>query len=119
MPQSNPNYLDLDEIGTQDTMVVKIRGREHKLREATVDDFIANTRESQRLAKDAKTPDEELEAILNMILRAFPTLTRTDLGGVSMSNLNKLLASAFAMNGQDAGIQAQAEVAKEKNPAGE
>jgi hypothetical protein len=99
MSNTNPTYLDLDAIAEGAELVVKLKGKEHKLKQASVADFIANTKQLQKL-QGKMTIEEEFDQLIEMILRCFPTMKRDDIDGMTVPQMNRLVATAFEMNGQ-------------------
>jgi hypothetical protein len=107
-------YLDLDSFANEQEFVVKLKGIEHKLVSLTVNDFIFNTKLIQSLgtAPDIET---ELNAVIKMLTRAFPTMTEEMLRGMEIQKLNAILDFAHANNGQRAG-EAEAKAEAATNP---
>lgn len=107
-----PKYLDLDSLVGEIEFVVKLNGHEHRLKEASVGDFIANTKQLQ--AMDGKlTVEDELTQLMAMILRSFPTMKQADLTSLTVVQLNKLVETAFEINGQtktSENVKSEAEV---------
>lgn len=98
---SSTNLIDLDAIDNFPDLVVKLAGKEHKLVPVSVDDFVANTKLLASLGKDGDL-EKEVEGLKSIILRAFPTMDRDDLGRVPLVNLNKLVGVAQGNDGTNA-----------------
>src|SRR6202007_1538614 len=96
--KTNTSFLDLDSIVPPE-VVVKLGGKEHKLSPITVEDFIANTKAIQDYAKGEQNLEGELELIIDMLLRAFPTMDREMLKKLSQPQLDALGAFAQQHNG--------------------
>src|SRR5690606_28278618 len=70
-----PLYINLDAIESAPLAVIRVDGKEHKLVSITVEDFIANFKDVERLSLSASVLDE-VEVLTSVILRGFPTLKR-------------------------------------------
>ena len=97
---TSPAYLDLDALQAEVTMVVKLGGKDHQLKSASVSDFIANTKRLQAMSP-AMNFEQEFDALAEMILRSFPSMDRKTLEDMTLIQLNHLLSHAFALNGQE------------------
>lgn len=98
------NFLDLDALSDTTEKVVKLKGKEHRLRPVTVGQFIENAKIVQSLGTNPKFEDE-FEAIVKMLLKAFPTLERRDLEDLPIEHLNKILEFARDYDGTNAAAQ--------------
>lgn len=96
-------FLDLDAVDLPVQLVVKLGGKEHPLVPVTVESFVANTKLLQQLSK-AKDGDLEAEVnlVIKVILRAFPTMTDEMLRKMPLANLNKLMGVAQDNDGTKA-----------------
>lgn len=86
-------FLDLDALTESTEKVVKIKGKEHILKPVTVGQFIENAKIVERLGTNPKFEDE-FEAIVKMLLRAFPSMSRVDLEDLPIEHLNAVLEFA-------------------------
>ena len=113
---SAPNFIDLDEVSPATDVTVRLNGAQHKLVPISVEDFIANTRDQAQLGEisdsDPAAVEKNLNLIIKMLVRSFPTLTEDDLRKIQLSKLWKLLEFAREAGGQE-------EVEKEAAPADE
>jgi hypothetical protein len=108
-------FLDLDAIVSAE-VVVKLAGKEHKLKPLSVEDFIQNTID-QRALGAATQIEDEVELVLKMLNRAFPTLLVDDLRKVDLKRLWALLNFALEKNGSNqAKDEADAAGAPTENP---
>jgi len=106
-------YLDLDALVNVEK-TVRFKGKEHKLKHVSVQDFVDNVKLAQSLGPDAGI-EKEVEATITMLLKAFPTMDRADLMDVPLEALNKILAFAQANDGSDA-VKGAAEADAKANP---
>lgn len=90
-------YLDLDEIETP-KVTIKLNNVRHELKALTLSDWIANTREIERL-KISGEIETESDVIMKMITRAFPTLSFEILAEIPLAKLNAILEFANGQNG--------------------
>lgn len=107
--------INLDALTDEPAVVIVLNGVEHAMVAPTVGSFVTNMKMVQSLAVDAGVADE-VDMMIGMILRAFPTLTREDVEGMSFKHLQSI--SDLSRTGQvatmDAAVAAEAE--KTKNP---
>jgi hypothetical protein len=110
-------FLDLDAIAVDDNpLTVKLGGVKHVLKPITVKDFIANTKALQNLSGTNISVEAEMNLMMDMIMRAFPTVTRDMLEDLKLDSLNQLVEFANSNNGQK---KVEDEIAKENpQPAG-
>lgn len=89
--QSKDLVFDVDDaINTSFPDIrVKIKGSEHKLEEATVGIFIDNVRDMEALRRTTDVV-EELEILMRIIMRAFPTIEKKELSQLTLTQLNEL-----------------------------
>ncbi|NIH77428.1 hypothetical protein FHV99_004680 [Ochrobactrum sp. P20RRXII] len=89
--QSKELVFDVDDaINTSFPNIrVKIKDKEHQLLEATVGSFIENVRDMEALRRTSDIV-EELEILMRIIIRAFPTIKREDLSPLTLTQLNEL-----------------------------
>nr|WP_042670043.1 hypothetical protein [Methylobacterium sp. B34] len=106
--------IDLDAVDQFPDIVAKLGGKRHKLVPVSVEDFIANTKLLQTLGKDGDI-DAEVSGLIQIILRAFPSMTEDMLRKLPLVNLNKLMGIAQDNDGTKK-VQGEA---SEGNPAAE
>ena len=68
-----------------------IKGKSYDIPKMTVDNFIETTRAAERLEKSDSLADQ-IEATVQMIMRAVPGVPREALGSYSLENLGKIAA---------------------------
>jgi hypothetical protein len=120
MTDKNIKLLDLDKIPAgQPEVVVKLNGKEHRLKPMTVDGFIQNMKLVQGMKNEGNF-EEEIEVVKDMILILFPTMTREDLGTMTFPQLEALKNFAQEASGSNEAEAGAAEAASENPPtAGE
>lgn len=101
MSQS-PNYLDLDAVLPEVELVVKLNGKEHRLKPLSVEDFVRNMKDQAALAASSGDVETEIDTVIKMLARAFPTMQAADLKKVELNKLWKLLEFARENNGSKA-----------------
>lgn len=112
MAEPATTYLDLDAVEAPN-VVISFEGQEHPLKQITLSDWIANTKEIQKLTTAGGDLEVEADVILAMIARSFPTLDPDKLRNMPLVKLNKILAFANGNNGTDdvkKEVEAQAKI---------
>lgn len=99
-PNKPVKFLDLDALTSENEITIKLNGTVHKLQPLTVGDFINNTKLIQQLGTAADM-ETEIEAILTLLLRTFPTMKREELVNLPVQSLNAILEFANEHNGQN------------------
>jgi hypothetical protein len=94
-------YLDLDAVSPNVEFTIKLAGVEHKVKESSVEDFIANARAIEKLALNA-SPIDEIELILSIITRALPTCDAAVLKKMSLGQLMTIRDFVMTANGEKA-----------------
>tara|TARA_B110000037_G_C16979649_1_gene448455 strand:- start:297 stop:692 length:396 start_codon:yes stop_codon:yes gene_type:complete len=89
-----PKFLDLDELGGNAAVSIKLNGKDHPLEEMSVEDFIWSQKELaklENLEKEGKGNDEiAFERNIEIIARQFPTASVEDFRQLKMSQLTAL-----------------------------
>lgn len=106
--------LNLDELANEER-VLKLNGSEHVLRDVSVGDFIEITRMTEGLKDDLPISDQ-LEMMVSIIKRRFPTVDEEELAALNMRQLNAILEFARQGDGQpdDAGSAESSEGSEKK-----
>lgn len=81
--------LNLDELGKKEVRAIVIGGKEHEIKEMSVEDFIEVTKSAEKLEKTTD-PAEQIQETVNMLQRALPTVDRKDLLALSFEKLTAL-----------------------------
>ncbi|RWI35426.1 hypothetical protein [Mesorhizobium sp.] len=92
-------FLDLDAVTAKAEFTVKLNGTEHKLKIASVETFIQNQKEIEKLSL-AATAAEELEVVIGIIKRAFPTMPEKEIRGLNLIQLEAIKDFALSANGE-------------------
>ena len=98
--ETKTQFLDLDALLPAVEVTVKLGGVNHKLKQLSVQDFVANTADQQKLG-EAASLSAEVETVVRMLHRAFPTITIEAFNKLELAKLYKLLAFALEQNGSD------------------
>lgn len=107
---STPKILDLDAL-VSDVLIVRLKGKDHPLKQATLNDFLMNAKDLERMGT-AATIDDEMVTTTNMLKRAIPSLTDDDINGLKMIELTALVDWVHQVNGQKDTEKAAKEAAK-------
>lgn len=112
-------YIDLDAVVPQNEVVVKLDGADHRLVPITLEDFVKNTKLVEKLNEGDKTDGEALElqvnTLIDMVGRAFPTIGADRLRRLNIPQLNQLLDVAKSNNGQET-VEKEAAAEAAANP---
>jgi hypothetical protein len=97
--------LNLDTLADEELIVV-LGGKEHKLKEMSVADFIWA---QQNLKSVSQKSDEVeiMESMIGMFLRQFPTMERKDLESLPLQKLNQMaeFVQSFGMKGAEKAVE--------------
>lgn len=101
--------LNLDEIQTEEK-VLKLKGQEHTMKEMSVEDFIELTKETEKYESGVETMSmsEQMEKLVDMVLKAFPTCPRQDLMEQKLDMLTvimKFVRSDMAPDAEDTAVK--------------
>lgn len=108
------NFLNLDEVKPTIEFSFQLNGKRHELVPATVETFIANMNDLKSLGVNAD-PIDELQVMLKMIGRAFPTITEKELKKLTLDQAKAISEYARRANGEvvetttDTGAEGDAE----------
>lgn len=93
--------LNIDEFQTEAPFVVVVKGVEHAMVQPTVQMFLDNLADLERLAA-APTVADEVKMTVKMICRAFPTLKEADVNGWPLPAIERLfnIVRGFDADGQ-------------------
>lgn len=110
---ADKTVIDMDSAGAlaPPDVVLKMNGKTHAMKPMSVGDFIFFSR-AQKKADDVKDPAEQLEALVGLITRVFPTVKRDELEALPLTNLLKIAQYA---QGTGEEIAAQAAAAEGKS----
>lgn len=108
MTAQSTNYLDLDSVEADIDFTVKLNGKEHRVRESSVSDFLANVRAIESLAVGASV-EKEYGVIIGIIQRALPTVPEEELQALRLTQLHKIRDYVMTVNGEKAEEAAPAE----------
>lgn len=93
--------INLDQLETKRDKVVVLGGEEHVMRTLTVKDYIQQLKKQQEIEKlstniddSPETADRIIELTVDALHTLFPTITREQLEGLNMDQLNAMRALA-------------------------
>lgn len=92
-------YLDLDAVASKAEFTLKLNGKEHDLKVATVETFIANMRDLESLSMNASAADE-MKVALAIVKRAFPTISENELNELNILQVKAIADFAQSANGE-------------------
>lgn len=114
---SKVTILDLDAVIPEREVVVKLDGKDHKLVPVTLEDYLKNTKLIRDLATGGEDVDfqKEFDIAIDMVDRAFPSITKDRLQKLTLIQLNKLAEFARGADGTEVAKDAEVQAA-EANP---
>jgi hypothetical protein len=84
--------LNLDDLGAT-TRSVTLNGKDHAVKEMSVQDFILASQEAKRLEKlDENDFAANLDASVKHLMRVLPTITEAELRALSMRQIGVLVS---------------------------
>jgi hypothetical protein len=96
-------FLDLDAVAVEEEFTIKLNGKTHKLHFATVETFIANMKDFEKLGLNASTA-EELDITMTILKRAFPTVTEEEMRNLTIHQMQAINDFARTANGEKTNI---------------
>lgn len=104
--------LNLDTLADEELVVV-LGGKEHKLKEMSVADFIWAQQNLKTISQKSEEA-EIMESLIEMLLRQFPTMERNDLVSLPLQKLNQLteFVQSFGMKGAEKAVDEAEKSAK-------
>lgn len=114
--KTGPIYLDLDAVAAdRNEIVLKLNGKEHTMKHATVRDFVENTKSINTIGA-AGDLEAETASVIGIIKKGFPDISEEDLWDLGLDQLNAIMEFLRENNGEnDVTEQAQAEAEAEGN----
>lgn len=82
-------FLDLDAIAEALVMTVKLGGKEHRMKTPSVKDLATVVKDMEQLSLNASM-STELEAVMSVIERFYPTLKRDDIEALTAEQIWQL-----------------------------
>ncbi|WLR91002.1 hypothetical protein [Shinella zoogloeoides] len=92
-------YLDLDAVASNAEFTLKLNGKEHTLKVATVETFIQNMQDLEGLSMNASAADE-LKVAVAIVKRAFPTIPEKELRELNILQVKAIADFAQTANGE-------------------
>jgi hypothetical protein len=96
-----PKILDLDAIQSPAAFTIKLKGKEHEIRETSIGDFIETTRIVEQHAMKQGVVDD-LELTITLIRRTVPTIPEEDLRSLTFTQLQAIQDFVQTANGEKA-----------------
>lgn len=113
MSDKEVKFLDLDALAPKEEIKIKLNGKEHLMKEMTVEDFIWATKEaSEREISD--DPTSMLHAMIDVLKRQFPTIDEEEFKNIGFDKLAAILdfTRKMAEEGSEAAIKEAADEGK-------
>lgn len=103
-------YVNIGGVEKAPLVILTINGVEHPLKPVSVEGFLENVKAIEELALNA-SPVAEVEVLIGIILRGFPTLKREDVLKWDMLDIQKISLLARSGGGELAGSEESIEKA--------
>lgn len=87
--------LDLDAIAEAVVLTVKLGGKQHKMKTPSVKELATTIKEMEALSLNASM-STEIDAMMNVLNRSFPTIERDTLEGLTPEQVKQLFQ--FTLN---------------------
>lgn len=107
--------INLDSLASEPLVAITIGGKRHEMRTATVNTFIENMKAIESLGLNA-SPVKEVEVIVGIVARSFPTLTEDEIRNWPLDMIQKLSEIARGAGGEF--VTNDADKAKEADKTG-
>ncbi|GAA4525525.1 hypothetical protein GCM10023174_10270 [Chelativorans composti] len=91
--------INLDTLAPAPALAIIVDGERHEMKEATVETFLENMRDIEALGVNA-SPVQEVETIIRIVSRAFPTLPVEKMRKWPLSTIQQLADMARGMNAE-------------------
>ena len=119
MSNQDVKFLDLDALTPKEVIKIKFNGKEHEMKQMTVEDFIWATSEAELRSEDADNAEAMIGAMIDVLSRQFPSVEKEDFRSMSFDKLSALLdfTRKLASEGSEAAVaEAAAEGKVEMKP---
>ena len=107
--------LNLDKVGKKEQRKLVLNGKTHDVMEMTVENFIETTRAAESIENETSLATQ-VEATVEMVLRSVPSATRADLNGMSLEDLQTIVA--FVRGDEIEGVEVTDETGAPKKKVG-
>lgn len=119
MSNQEVKFLDLDALAPKEVVRIKLNGKEHEMKQMTVEDFIWASKEADAREKDENDPGQMIDMMIEVLARQFPSVTKEDFRSMGFNKLAALLdfTRKLASEGSEAAVaEAAAEGKVEMKP---
>lgn len=87
---SETKYLNLDDLASAPKRVLTVGGKEHEMKEETVQDFIDLAQKLQKIDRDESSFVDQIELTIQVLEQSFPTVEKGFFRNLSPEKLNKV-----------------------------
>lgn len=91
--------INLDSLKQEALIIIEVEGKRHEMKTASVDSFIENMKAIEGLGLNA-SPIQEIEVIIGIVARAFPTLDEKQIRSWPITTIQHLSEVARGVNGE-------------------
>ena len=111
-----PKYLNLDSLAPE-KKVITIKGNDHEMHQVSVKEFIEITKAADE-SGEGKIQDkpiyEQVQTLVDQILKAFPTCPEEDLVSLSVDQLTTILKFTAGALEEEADVKEEVKGGKKK-----
>ena len=106
MSNQDVKFLDLDALAPKEVFRIKLNGKEHEMKQMTVEDFVWATKEAE-MRENSGSPVEMISMMIDVLKRQFPTIEEDEFRGIGFEKLAAILdfTRKVAEEGSEAAIQ--------------
>ena len=109
-------YINLKDFNTPKMIITDVTGKEHKMKPMSTQDFMTNAEEAGNLKADPKISDE-LNLVITMLSRSFPTMKIEDFKVMPFEALTAILDVVKKINSGETEDKIAGEVANSGDTA--
>jgi len=113
MSEKEVKFLDLDALAPKEVFKIKLNGKEHEMKQMTVEDFVWASKEAEERG-NASDPLTMVGTMIDVLQRQFPTIDKEEFKKLGFDKLAAILdfTRKVAEEGADSAIQEAAEEGK-------
>src|SRR5210317_2563167 len=91
MSEKQVKFLDLDALATKEIIRIKLNGKDHEMKQMTVEDFVWATKEAEIRDGDETDPSKMINMMIEVLGRQFPTIEDQEFRSMGFDKLAALL----------------------------
>ena len=106
MSNQDVKFLDLDALAPKEVFRIKLNGKEHEMKQMTVEDFVWATKEAEARQDEDGDPAAMLRMMIDVLQRQFPSIDKEEFKELGFDKLAAILdfTRQVAEEGSEAAI---------------